>query len=159
MREFSKWESCWRCCFQGPHSYLEHSLAFLRTIEDAALAQGVASLLWQTFLAKKMEALANTMEKVKKVSSFVCMHLSRISFHLHVFPSNMSNTFYTCMWSHVSHPQIFICFPYPFRHPKTDCVVKLLGRNWTPKQLRHSCLWLKIFSNFSSKSTWIPSSA
>ncbi len=30
------------------------------------MAQGVASLLWQTFLEKKIEALVNTMDKVKK---------------------------------------------------------------------------------------------
>jgi len=50
----------------GPHAYLRQSLCFLRTIKDVYLAQGLASLLWQTFLAKKIEALVNTMEKVKK---------------------------------------------------------------------------------------------
>ena len=52
---------------QGTHAYLQAALAFLRTIEDASLAHGVAALLWHTFLAKKIEALATTMDKVKKV--------------------------------------------------------------------------------------------
>ena len=46
---------------------MQAALAFLRTIEDASLAHGVAALLWHTFLAKKIEALATTMDKVKKV--------------------------------------------------------------------------------------------
>ena len=53
---------------QGPHAYLRRALSFLVAIEDASLAQGVASLLWQTFLEKKIEALVNTMDKVKKVA-------------------------------------------------------------------------------------------
>lgn len=48
------------------HAHLRHSLEFLRTIENAVLAHGVAVLLWQTFLSKKMEALTTMMEKVKK---------------------------------------------------------------------------------------------